>query len=302
MATGLGQIESAFNAALSGESAAVPAGRAPENKSEGRKLDKQSFLMATSRIRRNQSQVRQRGKSSDDAEVQELAKSMGERGQMNPIGIRWIGEDEIWEVVHGDCRFVAATEILGWEYIRVTIVEASDEELLWDQLHENIHRSGLHPLDLAQALEKAIDSGMSPKQVAKNLAKSESYVTKALRVARDLSPEAREHLEKSPKGRSLDTAYEVSKIPPKDQPAVAEEIARKDLNQREVRRLVAATRETSGDKGQTNRGRKPQPKPVNRTWDLPGGVKVTVESPGAVSTKEIASALKCVLKTLRKAS
>lgn len=184
----------------------------------------------------------------------------------------------------------------------MTIVEASDEELLWGQLHENIHRSGLHPLDLAQALQKAIDSGMSPKQVAENLAKSESYVTKALRVARDLSPEARQHLEESPKGRSLDTAYEVSKIARKDQPAVAEEIARKDLNQREVRQLVAATRERSGDKGKTNRGRKPRPKPNNQTWDLPGGLMVTVQSPRAVSTKQIVSALKSVLKTLRKAS
>ena len=71
------------------------------------------------------------------------------------------------------------------------IVNATEEELIWLQLHENIHRADLHPLDLAQAVQTLIDGGTSLADIARKLCKSETWVQKALTVAQNLSPEAK---------------------------------------------------------------------------------------------------------------
>ena len=148
---------------------------------EGRKKDEKSFLMETSRIRRKKDQVRRRETSRDDSRIQTLARSIKQRGLINAIGIRWIADQGFWEVADGDGRFLAVTEILKWKYVRVHLVEANDEELVFHQLHENIHRAGLHPLDLALALQSRIKQGMKASQIADELGTSASYVTKALK-------------------------------------------------------------------------------------------------------------------------
>jgi ParB/RepB/Spo0J family partition protein len=269
---------------------------------EGRRKDDKSFLMETSRIQRKKDQVRQRETSRDDPRIQALARSLKQRGLINAIGVRWIADQGNWEVADGDGRFVAATEILKWKYVRVHLVEANDEELVFHQLHENIHRAGLHPLDLALALKSRIEQGMTATRIADELGTSLSYVTKALKVAENLTPQAREILQESPKGESLETVYEVAKLPKDQQIAVADEIKAKNLNQQDVRKLTAASRDADNN-GRSARGRKAGTKPFSKTWKLTNGVEITAKaSKSGVENGELLAAFQEVIAVVERGS
>jgi ParB family chromosome partitioning protein len=251
------ELEANFAAALqpSAQAASLKPTIDEAGKFDGRKRDLNTFLWPVDRIERDPNQVRRRGKSPADSSIQELAQSMADLGQLYPISIRWIEKRKIWEVVDGDCRFVAAKEILGWPYVRVTTTDIDDEKVIWRQLHENIHRSNLHPLDLAVALKQLRDQGLSPADIAAKLRKSKTYVHKALCVADGLTPEASQQLERSPKGSSLDTVYEVAKLPKAEQQAFAREIAAKGLSREQLRNAISEARKNAPTA--TKRGRKP---------------------------------------------
>jgi ParB family chromosome partitioning protein len=291
------QLEANFAAALE----APPANTttqphpAPSAKYHGRTRDLNTFFWAVERIRRDPNQVRRQEKSRSDPAIQELAESMAEVGQLYPISIRWIDADGIWEVVDGDCRFVAATEILRWTSIRVTTTDIDDERVIWRQLHENIHRSNLHPLDLAAALKQLRDQGLTVAEIAKRLKKNKTYVQKALSVADGLTAAASEELHRSPKGRSLDTVYEVAKLPEEAQEDFAREIADKGLSRHQVREAVAQARKHASTSPRTKRDRKPHFREIVETPHAT--VTVTFKKPTA-KRAEVVNALKDALRQI----
>ena len=290
-------VEAHFAAALQ----PIPAGTsaAPSMdvsaKFQGRKRDLNTFLWPADRIRRDPNQVRRRGKSPEDPAIQELAQSMSDVGQLYPISIRWIESDGIWEVVDGDCRFVAAKQILQWPFVRVTTTDIDDEKVIWRQLHENIHRSNLHPLDLAAALKQLRDQGHTIALIAQRLKKSKTYVQKALRVAEGLTAEASEQLAQSTQGRSLDTAYEVAKLPKEQQETFAREIVSKRLSRQQVREALHEVKKESRSQPQTKRGRKPHFREIVHTANAT--VTVTFRKPTAKKT-EVIKALRDAVRSL----
>jgi ParB/RepB/Spo0J family partition protein len=250
----------------------------PAGDRKRRRRDLASFLMPVAWIERDASQVRRLGKSKDDPELQELARSIAEDGMQNPIVVREIVPDRQYRIISGEGRFIAATEILGMEEVRVTVVDAEEERILWMQLHENVHRRSLHPVDLARAIQAAIDGGLSLGEVAAKLAKPETWVQKALTIGRNLTDEAREQLQSSPKGQSLEIAYEVATVEPGKQAAIAKTIVEENLPRSEVRKLTEKAKRGGAGHPSGRTGRTTSPKPYHLKWRHENGVTVTVES------------------------
>lgn len=172
-----------------------------------RRHDDAAFVLPISWVFPDPNQVR---KTKDDAGIHELARSIAAHGQMQPIEVRELERDAWYEIVSGERRYTAMKEILGATEIAVRLVDASDEQIVWRQLHENIHRRALHPLDLAEAILDAMDGGLKLADVAGKLGKSESWVQKALSIAKGLTDDAKAELRQSPAGASIDIAYELA--------------------------------------------------------------------------------------------
>jgi len=110
--------------------------------------------------------------------LDELKKSMGARGLLNPITVRRKGSG--YEIVEGHRRFLAAKE-LGWAAIRAILKEVDDRDARIDRIHENLHREDLSPVEEAKqvfVLHTEFKCGI--KEIARMCSKSESWVNSRL--------------------------------------------------------------------------------------------------------------------------
>lgn len=86
---------------------------------------------------------------TEDSTLEDLAKSIHEKGLLNPITV--IDRSGKFELVVGQRRYLAC-QLLGWEtipaIIRRNLLDV-DARIL--SLIENIHRADLHPLDKSKA-------------------------------------------------------------------------------------------------------------------------------------------------------
>lgn len=262
---------------------------------ERRKRDTDAFILPISWVQSDPDQVRKQGKGPEDPAVLELAESIREHGQMQPIEVRELKRDELYQIVAGEGRFVAISQVLGLTEIKATLVEADEETIVWRQLHENIHRRALHPLDLADAIEEAMTGGLKLAEVAAKLKKSETWVQKARTVGRDLTDEARSVLASSEKGNTVDTAYEVATVEPEQQAEIAREIVEKKLTRQGVRELTSQAKKTTGRTGRRSAGKK-----FERKWKGEGGIQIVVTARKAkVTDAELIEAAEAFLASLQ---
>ena len=176
---------------------------------------------------------------------------------------------------------------------------ATDEQIVWRQLHENIHRRNLHPLDLARAIDQAMQDGLTMEQVADKLGKSLTWVQKVRTVATDLTDEARQELLKSPMGESVDIAYEVATTRPEEQAGIARKITQGNLTRDQVRELAKASKR-DGDSHHSGRtGRKAKKKPFSLRWMHENGVIIEVTArKKTVSDEEVLAAAQAFVRSL----
>jgi ParB family chromosome partitioning protein len=118
-----------------------------------------------------------------DAELDELAASIKERGIIQPVVVRSVrGAKDAYEIIAGERRWRAAQRAALHE-IPIVPFEASDSEALELAIIENVQRTDLNPLEEAggyQAL--ASEYGHSHEDIAKIVGKSRSHVTNTLRL------------------------------------------------------------------------------------------------------------------------
>lgn len=128
----------------------------------------------------------------DEEALESLARSIEEKGLLQPILLRPAGENgdgPRYELVSGERRY-RAHQKLGRETIRAEIRELTAQEAAELRLVENIEREDLHPLEEAAAYEELLEGGWSVEDVADQVGRSERYVY-ARRKLQDLSEEAR---------------------------------------------------------------------------------------------------------------
>lgn len=105
-------------------------------------------------------------KTFDQAALEELARSIQENGIAQVPTVRPLDEGA-FEIVCGERRFRAMTEVLGWTDIPVVVRELDDRQASAIMLAENVARADLDPLAEAQAYQKRMDRfGLTAREVA----------------------------------------------------------------------------------------------------------------------------------------
>ena len=116
-----------------------------------------------------------------DAELDELAASLRERGIIQPIVARPLrGAADSYEIIAGERRWRAAQRA-GLHEVPVVVIEATDAEALQLAIIENVQRADLNPLEEADGYRALIDEfGNSQDEIAKIVGKSRSHVANTL--------------------------------------------------------------------------------------------------------------------------
>ena len=129
------------------------------------------------RIRPNPSQPR---RHFDEQAMAELAASIAERGLLQPILLRSVGDD--FEIVAGERRWRAAQKA-QLHLIPAIVRELDDEASAEIALIENVQREDLSAIEEAEGYDKLIKTyGHTQEVVAKLVGKSRSHVANLLRL------------------------------------------------------------------------------------------------------------------------
>ena len=133
-------------------------------------------------------------KNFDDAEIEDLANSIRERGVIQPILVRTLSAaGEGYEIVAGERRWRAAQRA-GLHEVPIIVIEASDKDALDIAIIENVQRSDLNAIEEATGYAQLMEEhGYSQAEVAHIIGKSRSHVANTLRLL-NLPARARELL------------------------------------------------------------------------------------------------------------
>lgn len=123
--------------------------------------------------------------------LQELVESIRERGIIQPLIVRKVGDK--YELIAGERRWRAASELRLPEAPAI-VRQASDREVLELALIENLQREDLNPIEEAMAYERLHqDFGLTQEEISKRVGKSRASVANAMRLL-DLHGDIQAHL------------------------------------------------------------------------------------------------------------
>ena len=118
----------------------------------------------------------------DEDSLNDLEKSIKERGIIQPIIVRKSDENTKYEIIAGERRWIAAQKA-GLHEVPVVVTEADDLKSLEFAIVENVQRNDLNPLEEAQGYQRLInDFAYDQEKVSKFIGKSRSYITNCLRI------------------------------------------------------------------------------------------------------------------------
>lgn len=132
----------------------------------------------------------------DEARLEELAASLRQHGQLQPIRVRWDSKAAVYRIVAGERRW-RASRIAGRPTIDAIVVDDSTslEAIRVEQIVENLQRDDLSKTDTARAYKTLMESwGITARELAARLGVSESTVSRGLGVLK-LSEEERKRVD-----------------------------------------------------------------------------------------------------------
>ncbi|MBN1882651.1 MAG: ParB/RepB/Spo0J family partition protein [Deltaproteobacteria bacterium] len=116
----------------------------------------------------------------DDAGLDDLARSIAEKGVIQPLIVREV--DDGYELIAGERR-LRASKLAGLAEVPVVIKDVSDAESLEIALIENIQREDLNPLEESEAYQRLIDEfDITQEEMAKRVGKDRTTITNSLRL------------------------------------------------------------------------------------------------------------------------
>ena len=124
-----------------------------------------------------------------DAELNELASSIRERGIIQPIVVRPVrGEHDTFEIIAGERRWRAAQRA-GLHDVPVAVVEATDAQALEFAIIENVQRADLNAIEEATGYLALMEEfNHSQDDVAQIVGKSRPHVANTLRLLKLSEP------------------------------------------------------------------------------------------------------------------
>jgi len=112
---------------------------------------------------------------TEDASLEDLAKSIQEQGLLNPITVRPLSIGG-YEVIAGQRRTLAF-RLLGKTHIPAIVrIDLADKEALALSLIENMQRAEMAPLDKARSLSMLVEQYGSTAEVSKRTGLSSSTI------------------------------------------------------------------------------------------------------------------------------
>lgn len=120
-------------------------------------------------------------KRFEDADLDDLTASVKEKGIIQPLIVRQIGDAQ-FEIVAGERRWRAAQRAQLHE-IPVVVRAFTDVEVLEVAIIENIQRADLNPIEEATGYRQLMDRfGHTQEKMAEALGKSRSHIANLLRL------------------------------------------------------------------------------------------------------------------------
>ncbi len=173
-------------------------------------------------------------KKFDPDALQELANSIKEHGLLEPIDVQKNGDR--YTLVNGERRWRAA-KLAGLKEVPAIVADYDEKRKALVGLIDNIQREDLNPIEEANAYNRLIEEfDLKQDEVAKQVSKSRAAITNSLRLLK-LTPEVQQMVIDA----TLSMGQARALIPvddPIQQKKLADEIVAKQLNVREVEKLV----------------------------------------------------------------
>ena len=118
----------------------------------------------------------------NDEALQELAESIREHGEIQPLLVRKV-EGRL-ELIAGERR-LRASKLAGLADVPVIVKDIDDKEMAELAMLENLQREDLHYLEEAQGFQHLISQfGFTQEELAKRLGKKQSTIANKLRLLR----------------------------------------------------------------------------------------------------------------------
>ena len=142
-----------------------------------------------------------RGMTNDDDELMQLAESIQQYGLLQPLLVSVTGDDEDgprYALIAGERRWRAA-QIAGLSRVPAVIKEVTPQLMLEMALVENLQRTDLNPLEVAQGYMTLINEyNLTHEMIAQRVGRNSSTVSNTVRLFQ-LPEVVREYLLKMPK-------------------------------------------------------------------------------------------------------
>jgi len=175
-----------------------------------------------------------------EAELEELAASIRERGVIQPVIVRAMRGASDYEIIAGERRWRAAQRA-GLHEIPIVALEATDAEALELAIIENVQRADLNPLEEAAGYQMlASEYAHTHEDIARIVGKSRSHVTNMLRLLKLPEP-----VKAYINAGKISAGAARMLIAASDPEEMAREIVDRGLNVRQVEAL--AKERTSGE-------------------------------------------------------
>jgi len=189
-------------------------------------------IVPIEKISANPDQPRQ---TFDDTELKDLANSIREKGVIQPLIVRPMGDGD-YQIVAGERRWRAA-QLAQLHELPVLVRELDDTEVLEIAIIENIQRADLNPLEEALGYRQLMDRfGHTQEKLAEALGKSRSHIANLLRLL-NLPSSVQEFLRKG----ELSSGHARALITAEDPEALARKVIAGGLSVRQTEALAKST-------------------------------------------------------------
>lgn len=158
----------------------------------GTKRMQSAYSLEVGRIVPDPDQVR---RTFDATELDELAASLRAVGQLQPVVVRYVEDQDRYVLVAGERRYRAA-QLAGLATLDAVVIEtpADRARLTHLQLVENAVRADVSPVDAAAAMRSLLAAwGCTQQELAQRLNMSQSRVSRTLAIL-DLPADVRQRV------------------------------------------------------------------------------------------------------------
>ena len=211
-----------------------------------------------------------------DAELDELASSIRERGIVQPIVVRPArGYADTFEIIAGERRWRAAQRA-GLHQVPIVVLEVNDDEALQLAIIENVQRADLNPLEEAAGYQSLVNEFRhSQEDIAKIVGKSRSHVANTLRLLRLPEP-----VKAYINAGKISAGAARMLIGQDDPEEMAREIVDRGLNVRQVEALAKERTKGPGRAGKKRTGKQADTVALEKRLSDALGLEVTIEHRG----------------------